>query len=411
MLAFGVFAAAFALYGLVAPTAERLGITRPLVFLLVGALTVAAGWSDPLAHNVPTKLVLYIAEATLALSLFVEASRVGATRLRRESGLAVRMLGPAMLGEILIGTLLARALFPMLDLWECAALGVILAPSDLSLAAGALHSKLVPERVRHLLDIEAALSDGPAVTLLLLCLAGATVEENLRPASFLVNTALEKVGLAIVIGAAVGLLFRRLVGYARTNSISTPASEGVAVTGFAVAVYAFTHEVGGSGLVAAFVAGLAAAVKPFEEGPSPLQFTESEGELTGAFVFFALGLVGTKLIADVTWREIVYAVVLLVIVRPAAVWVALRGTGFARPTVAFVGWFGPRGLAAVVLALFVLTGKPPLPAIETLSLTAMATVALSVVVHGFSAWPLVRRYSAWAEAKLSSSAPERRATS
>jgi hypothetical protein len=85
--------------------------------------------------------------------------------------------------------------------------------------------------------------------------------------------------------------------------------------------------------------------------------------------------------------------------------VALIGTGLRAPTVAFIGWFGPRGLASVVLALLVLEDDGQLPHIETLVLTTLTTVMLSIIVHGLSAAPLSGRYGAWA-ATLPPGSPE-----
>ena len=95
----------------------------------------------------------------------------------------------------------------------------------------------------------------------------------------------------------------------------------------------------------------------------------------------------------------------LTLVRMVPVAVALIGSGLRAPTVAFIGWFGPRGLASVVLALVVLEEDRQLTHIDTVVLTTLVTVILSVVAHGFSAAPLSGRYGAWA-ATLPPDAPE-----
>lgn len=180
--------------------------------------------------------------------------------------------------------------------------------------------------------------------------------------------------------------------------------------GFALALFVFTQHAGGSGLIAAFVGGLAAESRLHGEREPALGSTDEEGVVIGTFVFFPLGLTGIKLFDQLTWQECVYAGLSLTVVRMLSVAAALIGSGLRLPTVGFMGWFGPRGLASVVLALFVLAGDHRLAHINTLVLTALFTVTLSIVAHGLSAGPLSVRYGAWA-ATLPSSAGELREAS
>ena len=91
-----------------------------------------------------------------------------------------------------------------------------------------------------------------------------------------------------------------------------------------------------------------------------------------------------------TWQTVLYAGLSLTLIRMAPVALSLAGAGLGRPAVAFVGWFGPRGLASVVFALLALDdlGKPASAAVSVIALT----VLLSVVAHGLTADPLARRY-------------------
>ncbi len=177
------------------------------------------------------------------------------------------------------------------------------------------------------------------------------------------------------------------------------------MAGVAIALFVFTEEIGGSGFIAAFVGGLAAGSRLRAERAPALGFTDEEGAVVGAFVFFALGLFAVELFDQVTWQVVAYAVLSLTIVRMLPVAVALIGSGLRAPTVAFIGWFGPRGLASVVLALVVLEEDRQLPHVETIVLTTLTTVILSTVAHGLSAAPLSRRYGAWA-ATLPPGSPE-----
>jgi NhaP-type Na+/H+ or K+/H+ antiporter len=61
--------------------------------------------------------------------------------------------------------------------------------------------------------------------------------------------------------------------------------------------------------------------------------------------------------------------------------------------VAFIGWFGPRGLASIVFALLAL--ERGVPDSEVLLTTVVVTVSLSVVLHGLTSVPLVAAYHRW----------------
>lgn len=405
MLGLGIFAAVFAVYGLVAVRAERAGISRPLIFVIAGAVVALTGATHPLSSGEPASLLLSLAEIALALVLFADASRVSIVRLRRGAGLPLRLLGPGMLLSIGLGTLLGLWLFGEIDAWECAALAAILAPTDAALGAAVVEDKRVPQRIRQALNVEAGLNDGLAVPFLLLFVAGATVSEGLEPGSFWVTSALQLVGIGVLLGILVGTLAGELTQRARRAGWSSTTSEQLAMAGAATALFVFAEELGGSGFIAVFAGGLAAGTRLRGEREPALGFTDEEGAVIGAFVFFALGLFAVELFDQLTWQECVYAVLSLTIVRMLPVAIALRGSGLRAPTVALMGWFGPRGLASVVLALVVLEQDQQLTHIDTIVLTALVTVILSIVLHGLSAAPLIGRYGDWA-AKLPPDAPE-----
>ena len=120
---------------------------------------------------------------------------------------------------------------------------------------------------------------------------------------------------------------------------------------------------------------------------------------------FGAAMVGPA-VQDATVGTLVLALASLTVVRMLPVWVAMAGGGWGLPTVAFVGWFGPRGLATVIFALIALESLGPTEADHLLDVASL-TVLLSVVAHGVSAAPLAGRYARWA-GPLTDEAPERR---
>jgi NhaP-type Na+/H+ or K+/H+ antiporter len=115
------------------------------------------------------------------------------------------------------------------------------------------------------------------------------------------------------------------------------------------------------------------------------------------FVVFGAVLLGPAL-HDLTWQIALYAVLSLTLVRMLPVTVAMLGTGARRPTVAFLGWFGPRGAASIVFALLVLE-EGGLRNEELILTTAFVTVGLSVLAHGATAAALAARYGSWLESR------------
>jgi NhaP-type Na+/H+ or K+/H+ antiporter len=163
----------------------------------------------------------------------------------------------------------------------------------------------------------------------------------------------------------------------------------------AVAVLAFVlaDEAGGNGFIAAFVGGLAAGQVGRVSGERIFEFTEEQGQLLGLAVFFVFGTVAISFLDEADVGIVLYAVLSLTLVRMVPVAVALRGMGLRPVTVAFMGWFGPRGLASIILALVVAEDEPELPALGVILAAMTFTVLASVLLHGLTALPGVRAYA------------------
>jgi NhaP-type Na+/H+ or K+/H+ antiporter len=170
-----------------------------------------------------------------------------------------------------------------------------------------------------------------------------------------------------------------------------------------------SEESGASMFIAAFVGGLAVQIGFPQVARHSVEFTEEWGQLFNYFVFFLFGLFVARTWPDFTAATWIYAVLSLTVLRMLPVAIALAGTGLTRSTVLFMGWFGPRGLASIVLGLVYLEQHAQLPGEGTIRLAVMATVLLSIVAHGISAMPGIRRY-ARDVAKLPSKAPEHATT-
>ena len=165
----------------------------------------------------------------------------------------------------------------------------------------------------------------------------------------------------------------------------------------AVIAYAAAQALGGSGFIAAFVGGAAFRRAAAARDPRLLQFTEDSGGLLAAVTWIGFGALALgKSLSLVTWQVALYALLSLTVVRLAPVALAMLRSRARRPTVAFLGWFGPRGLASIVFALIAVDEH--VPDGQFLFTVVTCTVALSVVAHGLTSAPLVGVYHRWYEA-------------
>jgi NhaP-type Na+/H+ or K+/H+ antiporter len=369
-------------------------ITAPLAFVAIGA---ALGFSvGPLPGTV-TEPVKLVAEITLVLILFHDAAEVRPREIGADGGLFARLLLVGFPLTILVGFLIARVLFPDLPVMMALLLAAALAPTDAGLGAPTVLNPVVPTRVRRALNVESGLNDGLATPVVLFAIAVLAGEEGLAPRTSLVD-ALVELTLGVVAGVLVGGAGGALLGWSRRTGRSTQASRTLGVLMLPLLAYGAALVVSGNGFVAAFISGTAFADSAawVHDEETALLGTEESSDLLGYAVWLVLGLVAVPLVwREAGWRELVFALMALTVVRMLPVALSLIGTGLRARTVAFIGWFGPRGLASVVFALIALESLEVDAPLRVVLATICLTVLLSVIAHGVSAEPLAARYGAW----------------
>lgn len=414
MLALGLLAFAVLAIALVARPLSRSPLTPPVVLVTLGLVAGGTGLIEIAAEgeihtghvSLSRELVLLVAEIGLALSLFTDAARLDLTALRGSGGrLPVRLLLVGMPLTIVLGAALAAPFFPDLGLAEWLLLAVILAPTDAGLGAVVITNRVVPARVRQALNVESGLNDGLSMPLFSLFVALAIAEENVGVDGGWVRYAIEQIGYGAVIGVAVGVAGGWLVRRAAGRGWTLPVWEQLGLAALAVLAFFLADAAGGNGFIAAFAAGLTAGFAIGKLRERVVEFSEEEGLLLNLGVFLLFGLLAQEILSDTTWRTWVYALLSLTIVRLIPVALALRGTGLRLPTVGFIGWFGPRGIASIILALILVESRTELPQVDLIFGVVAATVLLSVYSHGLTAVPLSRRYGRYATA-LPGGAPE-----
>jgi sodium/hydrogen antiporter len=183
----------------------------------------------------------------------------------------------------------------------------------------------------------------------------------------------------------VGLAGGWLVSQASKREWMTNSSQRLALMALALIAWALADQIGGNGFIAAFVGGLAVGPTVERVGEQLIRFTEAEGQLLNLSVFFIFGVLVVGLIESWSWEVVLYVLFSLTLVRMLPVAVCLIGTRLHAVSVLFAGWFGPRGLASIVLGLIVVAEAPLLAGREQIELVVALTVLVSVLLHGFTA--------------------------
>ena len=406
MVDLAVLASVVFVFGLVSRRLEGTVLTAPLVFVAAGVILGPAGLGL-VEFKLDDHTVLLLGEIALAIVLFTDAARTKLSALRHNEGLPLRLLGIGMPLTIALGAVVAALVLTDLTFWEAAIVGTVLAPTDAALGQAVVSNPRVPLRVRQALTVEAGLNDGLSVPFLALFLNLAVAEEELQPASYWIRFALEQVGLGVLVGAGVGMAGGWLVSLASKSGWMTDSSQRLALLALALIAWALADQLGGNGFIAAFVGGLVIGPTVKRVGEQLILFTEAEGQLLNLSVFFIVGVLVVRLIQPLSWEVALYGLLSLTLIRMLPVAASLVGTRLRGVSMLFMGWFGPRGLASIVLGLIVVAEAPLLGGREQIELVVALTVLLSVLLHGITAAPLSAKYVRKVE-EMAADVPEKR---
>jgi len=389
-----------------AAVSRRLGgfnITAAMFFTSAGLLAgPVLGLLDLPVESEEVKL---IAEITLTLVLFSDASRISIRALRREYAVPLRLLGLGLPLTIAAGAVVGVAVLPGVSFAEALVLAVMLACTDAALGQTVVTDGRVPSRIRQGLNVESGLNDGLCVPLFLIVIALAETEEGTQSGHSARQLLLEEIGYGLVGGVAAGALGALALRLAARRRNIEPHWLQILTVASAFLAAGLATGLGGSIFIAAFTAGFVfGLMRPDHEGEVSYLVDEG-GELFNAITFIVFGAVILgPLLDELTWELALYAVLSLTVVRMLPVALAMIGTGARSPTVAFLGWFGPRGLASIVFAV-ILLDDADLPHERTLLLGVVATIGISVFAHGLTAGPLTQRYVGWYESHPDDAAP------
>lgn len=393
MTALAILAAVFIGYSLVAARLDRWSITAPIVFVLTG-LAIGLGAPEWLETIGDPETVKHIAELTLALLLFADASTLRWGQVREDGGLPARLLLIGFPLTVLAGLGVGMWLVPTAGLAAAALAASVLAPTDAALGLGVFTNESVPARIRQALNVESGLNDGMATPLVTLFLAILVAQEGVGPDNWLAES-VKELGLAVVVALVVGVVGGGLLAAAHRKGWTSHLSDRLAVLALGLLAYGGAVAIGGNGFVAAFAGGIVFSAASKGALRRAVEFTEDLGLFASFLVWALFGalLLAPQLSGGVSGSTVLYAVFSLTVVRMVPVALSMIGTGLRPSSLLFMGWFGPRGLASVVFTLIAFEtlregGLAPDAMVEI----ATWTIFLSVIAHGLTAGPVASWY-------------------
>lgn len=390
-----VIALCIVIYGAFSARLGRSVISAPMVFMLAGLAAGEAGLGV-FDIEVDNHVLEGFGELTLGLILFADAASTNSRRLAHDYRIPRRLLLIGLPLSIGFGTLVAIGLFPNLSWQEAALIAAILAPTDAALGQAVIASKHVPERIRQGVLVESGLNDGLALPAVLLfaALAFSAMEGESRSAEEWLLFAGQQIAVGAAVGVVLGAALGKLVHHADGAGWISHGFRNLTCIGVAILTLFCAHLVGGNGFIAAFVGGLMFGRFCSRRSGSLTGFVEEEGQLFSLVIFFFFGAALLPAALEYfTVFCVLYALLSLTIIRMGPIALSLIGLKLKAPTKAFIGWFGPRGLASI-LFLLIAVEHEDMGRLTEVEAIVYVTVFLSVLLHGASAAPLSRRYGA-----------------
>ena len=383
MMGYLTIAMVVMMFCMIANRLSRTFITAPMVFLGFGALVAQVGMVPAASSEAALHVV---AEIALIVLLFLDAAQIDQRALLKRRVWPFRMLAIGLPLGFLFGVALGWVLLPEWPLALIALIAAILVPTDAALGQPVISNPDVPERPRRALTVEGGLNDGLALPLILIMAALAAPERMVPEGGWVVFSA-KQVVLGPLVGGALGAIGGWVLLWAKRTRATADIYEGIGALALAATAYLAAQQVGGSGFVAAFAAGLGFGAVVRGQCAFVYEFTESEGQLLSWTAFFLLGAVLVPdAIAHLTLDTFLLILGSLVLVRPLAIWLSLLGTDASTTTRLFFGWFGPRGLATALFALLVFEQFDHEIGEDVLFL-AVNAVWISALLHGVTAAP------------------------
>jgi|ASRQ01.1.fsa_nt_gi NhaP-type Na+/H+ or K+/H+ antiporter len=386
---FLIILSVFAGYSLLSKLITRSPLTLPMIFTGLGFAL-----SDPLHTVLSEDIILEgtksLAEVTLILVLFSDASRVRFRKLIMNWQYPARMLVIGVPLTIALGTTIVLWLNPEATFAVALLAAAVLTPTDAAIAQSVVTSPDVPDRLGQTINVESGLNDGLVLPFVLTGAMLASMSLGEAHADSLAMEALSDIFLGLFAGVAVGWSAAKAMDWVQNRDWMQEASGAIVFLVTAFAAYLFAVSIHGNGFVAAFVSGMVFGNSYRHNIHFISEFMEGAGQLLSmaAFLVFGAFLLPNGL-AHVSMTTFMVAFLFLTLVRVVPTFLVLTRSGLSTKEKLFLGWFGPRGLASILFTLLMME-QFDFPGEEELLACVSLTVGLSILLHGLTATPLAK---------------------
>lgn len=387
VLGMGIIAVILLVTALTSDLVEQAPLSFPIIFLGLGFLFGPSGFKW-LALGVHDPLLQAVAVISLALVLFLDAVNLQVDELRADWYIPLLTLGP---GTFFVLAGVAGAAYLLLGLAPLQAflLGAILASTDPVVLRDVIRDERIPRAVRRALRVEAGMNDIVVLPIVLILIALLRVggERETNWTLFLSRILL----LSPVIGLAIGGLGAGLMGRVDARWGIRREYQALYGIGLVLAAFAAGEISHGDGFLASYFAGLAITLFNVSLCDCFLDYGEITAEIMMMLAFVLFGALLSPLLGTAPLLPtLALAFIALVLIRPLGFALVLTRAKMSWAARFFIGWFGPRGLSSLLLAL--LAVEADVPGAELLLTVTGIVVLISVLAHGISATPLSALY-------------------
>jgi len=359
--------------------AARTVLSSALMFLLAGAV-LGPGLLGVDTIGADDPIVAGLADVALFTVLFTDGQRANLRELRANWSLSGRALGLGM-PLTMIGIAVPAHYLAGLN-WPTAFLvGAVLSPTDPVFAAAIVGRSDIPNQLRRLLNVESGLNDGLALPFVVIFLATAQGA----------GSHVVEVGVELLLGLAIGIGVAGVVAFAWRTKILTaePHLQPLGPLSIALVVYASCHLTHANPYLAAFAAGSTLATLDHVAAEEFQPFGDLLSELTKFAALLVFGaLITPDRLSGLGWSNWILAVLVIAVIRPAALLLSLVRTHLPRRERITAAWFGPKGFASVVYGLLVL--QAGIADSEVGFDIVAGTIALSIVLHSSTDVPIAK---------------------
>lgn len=367
-------------------------ISAPMVFTTLGVLLSPLFFgSDSIDIN--GDLIQTIAEITLVIVLFGDASALDLQNLKREWQLPARLLAIGLPITIILSTYIATLFFPDQPTIIVLLMALILAPTDAALGKAVVSDKRVPEKIRSTINVESGLNDGIVFPLLITVVAIINSNQPQGTSDGWFLYVLQQISIGAIAGAFVGYSSAILATKAIDRDWIEEDYVNLIPIALAIFSYYFAEHFGGNGFISAFFSGLFLGNNSEKLRENVKNFANSEGEFLIMICFLVFGIAFIPVVVEYwSLKAVIYSLLSLTLFRILPIWISLMGTRLDSYSKLFMAWFGPRGIASILYVLIVIHDLSKDKDLNTIYGVISLTILLSIFLHGLTAIPLSKLY-------------------